>query len=221
MALPRTLWRDGRATAVGAAAGVAAFLAGAAATFVLQRDELDGSSAVVEEIAALLGPGLADALGSVADWLEPDVVEAVGWFFYASHYVDLEFTASAFGQTLHRTVALQQTPVWDAELAVVPPLALFATGFLLAAADRLRVGRPLEVGVRVALGYAGVALAAVPVATYTRDVGFASVTFGPDAAAAGAFCAAYAVVFAAAGALVHDEYWPESASDQVESAGEN
>lgn len=208
MALPRSLWRDARATAVGAAAGLAAFVVGFAATFALQYDELSESSVLVEDIAALLGPRLADLLGGVADWLEPDALEVVGWFFYASHYVGLEVTASALGQSLERSIDLQQTAIWDAELAIVPPLVLFATGFLLAHVERDRARSPLATGLRVALGYGTVAVLVAIAVTYTRDIGVAAVVLGPDVATAGAFCAAYALVFGGGGALLHAEFGP-------------
>lgn len=208
MSLPGSLWRNARATAVGVAAGVAAFLAGFAATFALQHDELGDSSAAVEGVASALGPGLADLLGGVADWLEPDLLEVVGWFFYASHYVDLDVTANAFGRTLYRRVDLQQTSAWSPELVVVPPLVLFAAGFLVAVRGRDRAASPLAVGIRVALGYAAVAVVGAFAVRYTRDAGFASVVVGPDVPTAVAFCAAYAVVFATGGALLEAEYGP-------------
>lgn len=215
MGLPGSLWRDARATAVGAAAGLAAFVAGFAATFALQHDDLSESSAVVEDVTALLGPGLSELLGGVADWLEPDVFEVVGWFFYASHYVNLEVSASALGQTLERSLDLQQTPMWDSELAIVPPLVLFASGFVLAHVERVRAGSPLETGVRIALGYGGLATLVATAVTYTRDAGFASIVLGPDVATAGAFCAAYALVFGGGGALLHAEFGPDATnSDQ-------
>lgn len=206
MELPGVLWRDVRGTIVGAAVGVAAFLTGFAATFVLERDEFAESATLGDELVAVLGPDFGDVADYVADWLQPEAVEAVGWFFYASHQVDLEVTVTTLGRSLRWTADLQQTPLWDDELALVPPLVLLAAGFLFARWDHGRGGSPLASGIRLALGYAAAAYGGVSVVSYSRDAGIAGLTASPDLVTAVAYTATYALVFGTAGALLHDAY---------------
>ncbi|WP_336037490.1 hypothetical protein [Halobacterium yunchengense] len=202
MSLPESLWADARATAEGAAVGAGAFAAGLAATFLLQRDALGDSQRVADGVSTAVGPALADALGDVADWLEPDVLEVVAWFYYAAHGVTLDVTAGALGRSAHWTADLRQTPLWDGQLALVPPLALLAAGGFLAWRHRDREPGAATSGVRVALGYAAAAAVVATAATYTRDAGFATVTLRPPLVAAVAYCAAYALAFGALGAFL-------------------
>ncbi|MXR21711.1 hypothetical protein [Halobacterium bonnevillei] len=222
MELPGVLWRDVRGTVVGAAVGIAAFLAGFVATFVLQRDEFAESPALGDELAAVLGPDLGDVAEYVADWLQPEPVEAVGWFFYASHYVDLEVTVTTLGRSMRWTADLQQTPLWDDELALVPPLVLLTAGYLFARWHHGRGGSALACGVRLAFGYAAAASAGVSVVSYSRDAGFARLTAVPDLVTAVVYTATYALVFGTAGALLYDAYGPKNGArgtlDQETSA---
>jgi len=201
------LWREWRATAAGALAGVLAFSVGFAATFAVQYDEVRESAGVVEDVTARLGADGGELFRSVAEWLQPDPVQLVGWFFYGSHYVPLEFRGSLLGNTVHRTVDVQETAVWDSLLVLVPPGVLLLAGFLLAArtADERPVSSPLT-GVRIALGYGGTAVAVVSAVSYSRSLGFASMTVGPDPTTVALYCTGYAVAFGTVGAALHGAY---------------
>jgi hypothetical protein len=215
MELPGALWRDLRGTAVGAAVGVAAFLTGFATTFVLERDELAASSGIGGELVAVLGPNLGDVAENMAEWLQPDAIEVVGWFFYASHQVDLEVTVTTLGRSIRWTADLQQTPLWDDELALVPPLVLLAAGSLFARWHHDRGGSALASGIRIALGYAAAAPVGVSVVSYSRDAGLASLTAAPDLVTAVVSTAAYAVAFGTAGALLNDAYGPKNGDGEL------
>lgn len=210
MGLPRSLWRDARGTVVGAAVGVAAFLTGFATTFLLERDELAESSRLGDELVAVLGPNLSEVAENLSEWLQPEAVEAVGWLFYASHRVDLEVTVTTLGRSIRWNADLQQTPLWDSELALVPPAILLAAGYLFARWHHGRDGSALASGVRLALGYGATAYLGVSGVSYARDVGIATLTAGPDVVTAVGYSSTYAVVFGTAGALLYEAYGPNT-----------
>jgi len=218
MELPGVLWRDGRGTIVGVAVGVAAFLAGFVATFILQRDEFTESASLGDELVASLGPDLGDVAEYVADWLQPEAVEAVGWFFYASHRVDLEVTVTTLGRSMRWTADLQQTPLWDDELALVPPLVLLTAGYLFARWHHGRGRSPLASGIRLALGYAAAAYGGVSVVSYSRDAGLAGLTASPDLVTAVAYTAAYALVCGTAGAFLYDAHGSKNGAGETSDA---
>ncbi|WP_232702119.1 hypothetical protein [Halobacterium wangiae] len=201
------LWREWRATAEGALAGVLAFCVGYAATLAVQYDEVRESAAVVDEVAALLGADTGGIFRGVAEWLQPDSVQLVGWFFYGSHYVPLEFHGSVLGSTVRRSVDVQETPVWDSLLVLVPPAVLLATGLLLAArfADE-RPASSLLTGIRIALGYGVTAVTIVSAVSYSRSVGFAAVTVGPNLVTVALYCTGYALAFGTVGAALYGAY---------------
>ncbi|MFC3476398.1 hypothetical protein [Halobacterium litoreum] len=205
MDFPGALYRDWRDTARAAVAGVVAFLAGFAATFVLEYDEARDSAGFVEDVARFLGPDAGPLFRQAADWLEPDPVQVTGWFFYASHYVPLDVRVTALGNSAHRVVNVRDLPVWDGALVLVPPAVLLVAGFVVAA----RVtpdASPVLTGVRVAFGYVAAAVVALRWVAYSRDAGLASASVGPDAWTVAINCGAYALVFGTIGAIVYAAY---------------
>lgn len=207
MGFPGSLWRDGAATLAGAAYGVAAFAAGYLASLVLVYQQVDASDELLDSIAERLGPTLGAAFRDVASWLQPDALQAVGWFFYNSHYVPLEVRAAALGQGLSASVSLQQTPMWRSALVLVPPVVLLAAGYLFA--RRQSDARPadsLTCGVRIAVGYGVSALLGVYAVSYTRNAGIAAITLQPSPTTAVLYCSAYALAFGTAGAVLYGAY---------------
>lgn len=207
MALPGSLWRDSEATLAGATYGVAAFLAGYLASLGLVYDDVDRSGELLDEIAARLGPTLGTAFRDVASWLEPDSLQAVGWFFYNSHYVPLEVRASAVGQGFSASVSLQQTTLWNSALVLVPPVVLLGAGYLFARRQSgARTPSALECGIRIAVGYGAAAAVGVSLVAYSRSAGIAAITLQPPLGTAVLYCAAYAVAFGTVGAMLYAAY---------------
>jgi hypothetical protein len=207
MALPGSLWRDREATLAGVAYGVAAFLTGFLASLALVFDDVDQSDELLDEIATRLGPTLGDVFRDVASWLEPGSLQAVGWFFYNSHYVPLEVRASALGQRLSASVSLQQTPMWNSALVLVPPVVLLGAGYLFARRQS-DDGAPsaLACGVRIALGYSATAAGGVYLVGYSRSAAIAAITLQPAVGTAALYCGGYALAFGTGGALLYSTY---------------
>lgn len=209
MGFPGALYRDWRATVRGAVAGVTAFVVGFAATFVLEHDEARNAEGFVEDAATFLGPDAGPLLRDAATWLQPDPLQVTGWFYYASHYVPLDVEVAALGRSANRVVDVQDLPMWDGVLVLVPPVVLFAAGFGVAAREFTRdsVGSSsVLAGTRLALGYGGVAALVAFQVAYSRSVGFASVSIAPGLATVVLNCAAYALAFGTAGAAVYAAY---------------
>lgn len=209
MGLPGSLWRDKRRTSVGALYGVGAFLAGYAATLLLQYDKVDTSDQLLADIGALLGPTLGRVFAEVADWIQPDPLQVVGWFFYNSHYVPLEIRATALGQHATASVSLRQTPLWTSALVLVPPVVLLFAGYLFARRQH-ETGAgstsPLESGARIAVGYAATGAFGSAAVAYSRDAGIAAVAMGPQLTTAALYCGGYALLFGTLGGLLHTAY---------------
>lgn len=207
MGLPGSLWRDTDATLAGAVYGVAAFLVGYLGSLALVYEDVDTSGDLLDAIATRLGPTLGGAFRDVATWLQPDPLQTVAWFFYNGHYVPLEVRASALGQRLTATVSLQQTPMWTSALVLIPPVVLLVAGFLFARRQSHdRAAPALGCGVRIALGYAAIAVAGVYLVGYSRSAGIAMITLQPSLSTAAFYCGGYALVFGTAGAMLYGAY---------------
>jgi hypothetical protein len=183
-------------------------------TAVRQRDRATGTTDFVDALAAAFGPNAGRVLSGLADWLEPDPLQVVAWFAYASHRIPLEVDAEAFGNAAHRTVDVQSLSVWDSALVALPPVVLFGAGAAVVAVVELdRLSRAWQPGLAVAAGYVAAALLALRVARYERSLGVASVAVAPDPVTVAVHAGAYAVGFGVAGALAVAAVLSELADD--------
>lgn len=150
---------DAKTAAIGAGAGVGAYLLGYLVTYVTHRETMDQRLQTRNMILQFL----ADE--SVASW------QSVGWLFYNAHFV--ETVVSDLGSPRLVSFIADGDPTASALLYVVPPLLLLLAGVAVATASRAtEFADGAVVGVTPALGY--LPAAAIGVAAFTFTVGDAA-----------------------------------------------
>ncbi|MFC3478903.1 zinc-ribbon domain-containing protein [Halobacterium litoreum] len=174
---------------LGLVAGVLAFAAGYAVTWVQKSGEASETL------------GQLSSLGS-----SPETWQAVGWVFMAMHNVALEATRSGAGQSASQTFGADA--VQEQWLLLVPVVALVFAGYYVAKSTGPRQSSA-KAGASVVLGYFVCAIAIAFLSTWTFSTSTfgqtVSLSIGPKLIEAAAIAGVgYPVVLGAVGGVLAD-----------------